>query len=180
MLIPEIKGDVERASWCVQAATLVGTHSRLRPRLVSLLKSLLVHPNSLRPALPPLALQTLFQQLLLLQRSNNSPDHLDARQQPDHASQPVGIDSMVEELVQYVVKGDYARIDEGALSAEYGVNMQNTDDPESVTEAVFSDGVARLARSGAIDVRRWVLHYAIEVCSRVYPLHLLRRQNAVV
>lgn len=92
----------------------------------------------------------MLQHLLLLQRTVPLP----------HAG---GGELAVDELIRWVVKCEYARIDESALSAEYGVNMQSTDDPESVAEAVFSDGVSRLMRSGSIEVRRWILHNAVEV-----------------
>lgn len=92
----------------------------------------------------------MLQHLLLLQRTVSLP----------HAS---GGELAIDELIQWVIKCEYARIDESALSAEYGVNMQTTDNPQSVAEAVFSDGVSRLMRSGSIGVRRWILHHAVEV-----------------
>lgn len=72
-------------------------------------------------------------------------------------------------MIQFVVNCDYARIDEGALSAEYGVHMQSTDNPERIADAVFADGVSRLMRSGSMDIRRWTLRNALEVRAESSP-----------
>lgn len=124
---------------------------RISRRIIEMTKTLLQHPHSLRPVLPPLAIQNILQQLLLLRRCSILPG-------------AGSVDPMVDELIQLVVRCEYARIDESALSAEYGVNMQSTDSPRSIANAVFSDGVCRLMRSGSIDVRRWVLQNEVGVC----------------
>ncbi|KAF8312677.1 hypothetical protein DL93DRAFT_1297134 [Clavulina sp. PMI_390] len=114
-----------------------------------MLKPLIYHPSSLRPSLSPLAVQTVLQQLLFLQRAiieSNKP--------------PLAI--LVQQFVDFVVRGEYARIDEAALSAEYGVNIQNTDNAEAVALAVFADGVSRVMRSGTLDSRRWILRTVAE------------------
>lgn len=117
---------------------------------MDMMKTLLQHPPSLRPLLSPLAVQHVLQQLLLLRRSSIL------------AGTDNGIRA-VEDLIQLVAKCEYARIDENALSAEYGVNIQSTDSPQSIADAVFSDGVCRLLRSGSVDMRGWVLQNEVEV-----------------
>lgn len=155
MFTLDVQAEACRACWCIQAAILCNHMSRIRRRVVDMIKTLLQHPHLLRPLLSPLAVQNILQQLLLLRRSSILPS-------------TSGGDPAVDGLIQLVVRCEYARIDEGALSAEYGVHMQSTDDPRNIAKAVFSDGVCRLMRSGSVDMRRWVLQNEVEVCRSLY------------
>jgi hypothetical protein len=119
-------------------------------RLIRHLSHLLPSPSAHGPSLSPAVLQSLLQQLLLLQYSLN----------PHYASAP---DPQLQVLVLRMRSSEYGRIDEGSLRAEYGCEMEVSDDRDGLLLAVLGEAVTRMLRVGSPNCRTWVLRTALEV-----------------
>ncbi|KAF9506487.1 hypothetical protein BS47DRAFT_1489338 [Hydnum rufescens UP504] len=144
-----IESEFERFSWCVRAAMHSIDVPRQCSRLLRHLSYLLPSPSAHGPSLSPAVLQSLLQQLLLLQCSLN----------PHYPSLP---DPQLQALVLRVRSSEYGRIDEGSLRAEYGCEMEVSDDRDGLLLAVLGEAVTRMLRVGSPDCRTWILHTALE------------------